>query len=338
MVKREGGVLRLKSLTPIECSSFPVVHLPILRRSRLNILQVNLGYRCNQQCIHCHVEAGPHRTEMMGKPVIAEVVDFLATSNLKTMDLTGGAPELNPHFRDLVHIAWKMGIHVIDRCNLTILEEPGQKDLMEFLSDHQVEIIASLPCYLKENVDRQRGERAFDKSIEVLQKLNRLGYGKEDSTLLLNLIYNPDGPFLSPPQASLEEEYRRQLGERYGIVFNRLYTLNNMPVGRFGKRLMADGQFQNYMNLLQHGYQEIHLDSVMCRFMMSVDWQGYVYDCDFNQALGMPFHFEGKHRVKLSELKGVDLEGSPIMVSDHCFGCTAGQGSSCQGALNSPIV
>lgn len=325
---------KLKHLLSSESSSGPVDLFPKIQRSRPNTLQVNLGYRCNQQCLHCHVEAGPHRTEMMSQPIIADVIDFLACSKIKILDLTGGAPELNPHFRELVHSAWKMGIHVIDRCNLTILEEPGQEGLIEFLADHQVEIIASLPCYLKENVDRQRGERAYDRSIKVLKKLNQLGYGKEGSTLLLNLIYNPDGPFLSPPQASLEKEFRRQLGERYGIVFNRLYILNNMPVGRFGKRLMAEGQFQNYMSLLQNGYQKTNLDSVMCRFLMSVDWQGYVYDCDFNQMLGMPFQFEGRHRVKLSELKGVNLEGSPIMVSDHCFGCTAGQGSSCQGALS----
>ncbi|MGQ9646820.1 MAG: arsenosugar biosynthesis radical SAM (seleno)protein ArsS [Thermodesulfobacteriota bacterium] len=323
----------MKNPTPIP---FPprVTHFPDLRRSGLTTLQVNLGYRCNQRCIHCHVEAGPHRTEMMSWPVIAQVIDFLASSTTKTIDLTGGAPELNPYFKDLVHTAREMGVHVIDRCNLTILEEPGQEGLIEFLAAHQVQIIASLPCYLKENVDRQRGKGVFDKSIRVLKKLNRVGYGREGSTLLLNLVYNPQGPFLSPQQASLEADYKRVLWEQYGILFNQLYTLQNMPVGRFGKMLATDGEFQNYMNLLQNRYGETNLDSVMCRFMISVDWQGYAYDCDFNQMLGIPLYFHRKHRVQLSELKRVDLRENPIKVSDHCFGCTAGQGSSCGGALN----
>lgn len=324
----------MESPIAIERSSPPCTHFPDLRRSRLNTLQINMGYRCNQQCIHCHVEAGPNRTEMIGQPVVDQIIDFLATSDIKIIDLTGGAPEWNPFFRDLVHTAWKMGIHVIDRSNLTILKAPGQEGLIEFLADHQVEIIASLPCYLKENVDRQRGEGVFETIIEVLKKLNQLGYGREGSPLQLNLVYNPQGPFLSPPQALLEEKYRRELNERYGIVFNRLYTLQNMPLGRFRKRLMSEGEFQNYMNLLQKRYQEINLDSVMCRFMISVNWKGYVYDCDFNQMCGIPLHFQGKSQISLSELKGVDLEGSPIKVSDHCFSCTAGQGSSCRGALS----
>ncbi len=303
-------------------------------RTQLQILQVNLGYRCNQRCIHCHVNAGPERTEMMEEPVIAQVLNFLTASNLNILDLTGGAPELNLHFRDLVHTAKKMGVHVMDRCNLTVLEEPGQKGLDEFLADHKVEIIASLPCYLKENVDYQRGNGTFEKSIRVLKKLNRLGYGQEGSGLLLNLVYNPLGPFLPPPQRTLEEEYRRQLGEHYGIVFNRLLTLTNMPIGRFGKMMLSEGKLESYRTLLKENHGEIHLNSVMCRATVSVDWQGYVYDCDFNQMLGMPLQIEGKHLVKLSELKRVDLEGNPISVSDHCFGCTAGQGSSCQGALS----
>lgn len=326
--------MKLKNPIQIELFPPPITHFPTLRRSRLKILQVNLGYRCNQKCVHCHVNAGPDRREMMEQPTIDQVIDFLATSGLWTLDLTGGAPELNPHFRCLVHTAWEMGVHVNDRCNLTILEEPGQEGLIEFLADHQVEIIASLPCYLKENVDRQRGNGVFDISIGALKKLNQLGYGKKGSNLLLNLVYNPIGPFLPPPQRSLEEEYRRQLGERYGTVFNRLYTLINMPIERFGKMLIAEGQFQNYMNLLREEHREANLDSVMCRFMMSVDWEGYVYDCDFNQMLGIPLRIEGKPRVHLSELTGMDLEGRPIMVLDHCFGCTASQGSSCGGAFS----
>lgn len=311
-----------------------MTHFPTLRRARLEILQVNLGYRCNQQCIHCHVNAGPNRKEMMKRPIVDQVIHFLITFGLKKVDLTGGSPELNPHFRYLVHAVREMGLYVIDRCNLTILEDHGQEGLIEFLADHQVEIIASLPCYLKENVDRQRGNGVFDTSICVLKKLNQLSYGKKGSNLLLNLVYNPLGPFLPPSQRTLEEEYRRQLGQRYGIVFNHLYTFINMPIGRFGNLLTSEGQFQNYMSLLREEHQETNLDSVMCRSMMSVDWQGYVYDCDFNQMLGIPLRIEGNPRIHLSELTGMDLEGSPIMVLDHCFGCTASQGSSCGGALS----
>lgn len=310
-----------------------ITHFPTLQRSRLEILQVNLGYRCNQQCIHCHVNAGPNRKKMMEQHTVDQVIRFLITSGLKKLDFTGGSPELNPHFRYLVHAVREMGLHVIDRCNLTILEEPGQEGLGEFLADHQVEIVASLPCYLRENVDHQRGKGVYDKSISVLKKLNQLGYGQEDSNLPLNLVYNPIGSFLPPPQKALEEEYKKHLGEHYSIVFNHLYTLTNMPIQRFSKMLISEGQFESYINLLREGHQDANLDSVMCRFLMSVDWQGYVYDCDFNQMLNIPMWFEGKHRVHLSELAGAELEGRPIMVCDHCYGCTAGQGSSCSGAL-----
>jgi radical SAM/Cys-rich protein len=270
----------------------------------------------------------------MEQPAINQMIDFLNRSSLWTLDLTGGAPELNPHIRFLIHTVWERGVHVVDRCNLTILEEPGQEGLMRFLANHQVEIIASLPCYLKDNVDRQRGNGVFDTSIGALKKLNQLGYGQRDSNLLLHLVYNPLGSFLPPRQEALEEDYRKQLNERYDIVFNHLYTLINMPIGRFGDLLTSEGQFQSYMSLLREGHQDANLDSVMCRYMMSVDWQGYVYDCDFNQMLGIPLRIEGKPRVHLSELTGMDLEGRPVMVLDHCFGCTAGQGSSCGGALS----
>ncbi len=324
----------MKDLFANGTSSPPWFYFHDLRRARLETLQVNLGYRCNQQCFHCHVEAGPHRTEIMTQPVIAQVIEFLAVSTVKKIDLTGGAPELNPYFRLLVHTARKMGVHVVDRCNLTVLEEPGQEGLMEFLADHQVEIIASLPCYLKENVDRQRGAGVFDKSLRVLQRLNRLGYGKEGSSLVLNLMYNPNGPFLAPPQASLEQDYKRELSARYGISFNRLYILQNMPLGRFQKKLIAEGEFQSYMELLRTASQKTNLNSVMCRFMISVDWQGYVYDCDFNQVLRLSIPFQGEAKVHLSELNERSLEGNPIRISDHCLGCIAGQGSSCQGALS----
>ena len=310
-----------------------VTDFPALRRQRPETLQVNLGYRCNQTCVHCHVNAGPRRKEVMGCQTIDEVIAFLKASGVKVLDLTGGAPEMNPHFRDLVRSAHALDVQVMDRCNLTILEEPGEEDLAEFLAAYQVEIVASLPCYLEENVDRQRGKGVYDASIRALRRLNELGYGKEGSGLVLNLVYNPLGPTLPPPQDALEAEYKKQLGERYGIVFNHLYTLTNMPIQRFGSMLISKGQFRAYMDLLRNAYQRENLKSVMCRSLISVDWRGYVYDCDFNQMLGLPLTITGKSRVHLSDLIGEDLEGNPIMVADHCYGCTAGQGSSCTGAI-----
>ncbi len=315
-------------------SSEEATHFPQITRSELTTIQINLGYRCNQRCLHCHVEAGPNRTEMMEQPVVNQIIDFVSSSPLETVDLTGGAPEGNPYFKMLVHSLRNMGIHVIDRCNLTILEEPGQEGTMEFLADHQVEIIASLPCYLKENVDYQRGPGTFDRSIRILQRLNQLGYGREETGLILNLIYNPIGAFLSPPQRLLEEDYRRELGERYGIFFNRLYTLQNMPIGRFKKWLESEGQLENYRNLLTANHREANLCQVMCRSLISVDWRGYVYDCDFNQILGIPLCLGEKKLLRLEDIKSVDLKGVPVQVSNYCFGCTTGQGSSCQGALN----
>jgi len=306
---------------------------PTIRRTNLETLQVNMGYRCNQQCIHCHVNAGPERRESMGRSTVDNVIAYLASSNLHNLDLTGGAPELNPYFMDLVHSVRKMGVHVTDRCNLTIMEESGMEGLGEFLADHQVEIIGSLPCYLKENVDRQRGKGVFDTSIRALRKLNQLGYGQKGSELILNLVYNPLGPFLPPPQRVLEEDYRRELGERYGIFFNHLYTITNMPIHRFENMLISNGGLASYMKLLREAHRETNLLSVMCRRLISVDWRGYVYDCDFNQLTGLPLRLDGKSRVHLSDLMGMDLEGSPIMVCDHCYGCTAGQGSSCNGVL-----
>ncbi len=306
---------------------------PTIRRTNLETLQVNMGYRCNQQCIHCHVNAGPERRESMGRSTIDNVIAYLASSNLHNLDLTGGAPELNPYFMDLVHSVRKMGVHVTDRCNLTILEESEMEGLEEFFADHQVEIISSLPCYLKENVDHQRGKGVFDASIRALRKLNQLGYGQKGSELILNLVYNPLGPFLPPPQRVLEEDYRGELGECYGIFFNHLYTITNMPIHRFENMLISNGGLASYMKLLREAHRETNLLSVMCRRLISVDWRGYVYDCDFNQLTGLPLRLDGKSRVHLSDLMGIDLEGSPIMVCDHCYGCTAGQGSSCNGVL-----
>ena len=306
---------------------------PALRRSRLETLQVNLGYKCNQSCLHCHVNAGPTRTELMSRETIADVLVFLQVSKVKTLDITGGAPELNAHFRDLVVLARELGVHVIDRCNLTILLEPGHEELAAFLAAHRVEISASLPCYTQELVDRQRGKGVYERSIEALKRLNRLGYGDPASDLVLNLVYNPQGPSLPPPQDSLEADYKRILAKQHGIVFNRLFTLANMPIQRFGSMLVSKGEFNPYMALLRQAHRDENLETTMCRTLLSVDWQGYVYDCDFNQMLGVGLPLNGNSRVQLSELIGRDLSGSPIAVRDHCYGCTAGQGSSCGGAL-----
>ena len=319
-----------QTLPLLEAGRFPKI-----RRRGLECLQVNLGYRCNQTCVHCHVNAGPGRTEQMDQSTIESVLDFLAVCRVPTLDITGGAPELHPQFRSLVERSRALGAHVIDRCNLTILEEPGYEDLPQFLASQRVEIIASLPCYTEELVDRQRGKGAYELSIRALKKLNALGYGSPDGALALNLVYNPQGASLPPPQAKLEADYKRILGEAHGIRFHRLYTLANMPIARFGSTLISKGQFGDYMRLLQESFREENLDAVMCRSLISVDWLGYVYDCDFNQMLGLPLRIAGKPRVKLADLVDRDLEGNAITVRDHCFGCTAGQGSSCGGALTS---
>ncbi|MGA8051842.1 MAG: arsenosugar biosynthesis radical SAM (seleno)protein ArsS [Burkholderiales bacterium] len=307
---------------------------PAIRRTRLETLQVNLGYRCNQSCVHCHVNAGPNRSEEMSRETITDVLAFLEVAGVRKLDLTGGAPELNPHFRELVLRARELGTHVIDRCNLTILEEPGQEGLAEFLAAQCVELIASLPCYLEDNVDRQRGKGVFGRSLRALARLNALGYGRPDTGLELNLVYNPQGPVLPPSQMQLEADYRSMLGERYGIVFNRLLTIANMPIQRFGSTLVSKGRFNEYMALLHGAHRSENLESVMCRSLVSVDWRGYVYDCDFNQMLDLPLAMDGSKRLQISDLIGRDLVGRPIAVRDHCYGCTAGQGSSCGGALH----
>jgi len=261
------------------------------------------------------------------------VLAFLRDSAVRRLDITGGAPELNPHFRHLVVAARELGVHVMDRCNLTILGEPGHADLAEFLAAQQVEVIASLPCYLEDNVDRQRGKGVFGTSIEGLRKLNALGYARPGSGLELSLVYNPQGPALPPAQAPLEDAYRAHLRTRYAVEFTRLYTLANMPIARFGSTLISKGQFNAYMRLLRESHRDENLENVMCRTLLSVDWQGYVYDCDFNQMLGLPLAVAGRPRTRLADLVGHDLAGRPIAVAEHCFGCTAGQGSSCGGAL-----
>ncbi|MFN3987427.1 MAG: arsenosugar biosynthesis radical SAM (seleno)protein ArsS [Rhodocyclaceae bacterium] len=308
---------------------------PALVRHGVDTLQVNLGYRCNQTCVHCHVNAGPKRTEEMTADTVDALLAFLdASPSVHTVDLTGGAPELNPHFRRLVVAARSRGRHVIDRCNLTILFEPGQAGLAEFLAEQRVEVVASLPCYLEDNVDRQRGKGVFATSIQALRRLNTLGYGRPDSGLVLSLVYNPQGPSLPPPQAALETAYREHLGEEFGIVFTRLFTLANMPIQRFGSTLISKGEFNRYMDLLRGAHRDDNLPGVMCRSLVSVDWQGYLYDCDFNQQLGLPLSPpDGRPRLHITQATAATLTGQPIRVAAYCWGCTAGQGSSCGGAL-----
>lgn len=315
--------------------TFPLLlntDFPALRRRRLDTLQANLGYRCNQSCFHCHVAASPKRSEEMSWETMQLLLRFARLKSVGTLDLTGGAPELNPHFRRLVLAARAMGLRVIDRCNLTILNEPGHEDLAEFLAANGVEIVASLPCYLEENVDRQRGEGVFESSIVGLNKLNALGYGLPGSGKVLNLVYNPTGATLPPDQIKLEAAYKEQLATRFGIVFNQLFALANMPIQRFGSQLVSRNEFHGYMGLLKSAHREDNVTDVMCRSLISVSWQGHVHDCDFNQMLGLPLG-DAQGLTHLSALLDRDLERSPIRVADHCYGCTAGQGSSCGGAL-----
>ena len=306
---------------------------PPLRRRHFETLQVNLGYRCNQSCLHCHVNAGPNRVETMDSATVDLVLEVVQHCNIATLDLTGGAPELNGHFRRLVRAARALGVRVIDRCNLTILFEPEQEDLAEFLAAQGVEVVASLPCYSIANVDRQRGDGVFDKSIAALQTLNALGYAQADSGLTLILVYNPQGAVLPPPQAALEADYRRELAAHFGIRFDRLYALTNMPIQRFGSTLVSKGTFQSYLQLLRSSFRAENLGTVMCNALLSVDWQGDLYDCDFNQMLGLPARLNGAARPHLRDLLAHSPVGEAIRVADHCYGCTAGQGSSCGGAL-----
>lgn len=306
-------------------SDFPPVY-----RAALDTLQVNLGYLCNLSCVHCHVNAGPTRTEQMDEETVDQVIALLRSAHIKTLDLTGGAPELNPHFRYLVRSARALGVRVIDRCNLTVLSEPGQEDLAAFLAEQGVEISASLPCYLQDNVEAQRGKGVYNSSIEALRQLNALGYGDER---VLNLVYNPVGPVLPPPQEGLQADYRRELQARFGIRFNELFTITNMPISRFGSVLLAQGQYYEYMQLLRDNYSDANVPTLMCRTLVSIDWRGYLYDCDFNQMLDMPILASDRRRHIGDLLRDSELEGKPVYTAEHCYGCTAGQGSSCSGAL-----
>lgn len=333
---------------------------PALKREQLQTLQVNLGYLCNLSCVHCHVNAGPSRTEMMDEVTVQMVKDYIRQAKPKILDLTGGAPEMNPHFKSLVQMARAEGLEVIDRCNLTILLEPGFGEMAQFLADNQVTVTASLPCYMEENVSKQRGKGVYDKSIKAIKMLNTLGYGKSE-TLRLNLVYNPVGAHLPPPQQALEADYKAFLNDQFDISFNELFTITNMPISRFGSVLASQGEFDTYMDLLKENYAASNLNDVMCRSLISLDWQGYVYDCDFNQMLELPLQLplhqfsqqlsqqplqsgidagagealiaRESSRRHIEDLIGINLQNNPIVVAEHCYGCTAGQGSSCGGQL-----
>jgi radical SAM/Cys-rich protein len=310
--------------------------VPPLVRSAVVTLQVNVGKRCNQACHHCHVEAGPKRVEIMPPDVAERVVRLLAASPaVEALDLTGGAPELNPSFRFLVTVARRLGRRVIDRCNLTVLFEPGMEDLAAFLAHHEVEITASLPCYSAENVERQRGHGVFAKSIAALRVLNGLGYGRPGSPLGLNLVYNPLGASLPPPQAELEATYREELRHRFGIEFHRLFTLTNMPIKRFAEFLDRTGRHEAYMSLLVHHFNPATAPALMCRTLVSVGWDGTLSDCDFNQMLGLELGAARETGARTAwDIDSLDeLAGTRIATGSHCFGCTAGAGSSCEGAL-----
>ena len=314
-------------------SDFPRIH-----RGRLQTLQLNLGYLCNLSCIHCHVAAGPRRTELMDRPTMELALAVALHHGVTTLDVTGGSPEMNPDFRWLVEQARDAGLHVMDRLNPTIMEEPGYEWVGGFLAQHRVEAIASLPCYSQQNVNEQRGKGVFEASIRALQSLNALGYGQLHSGLVLNLVYNPNGDYLPPPQAQLQADYRRLLHDNFGIVFNQLYALANMPIQRYGSSLLSKGQFASYMATLKQAHRTENLPGVMCRSLLSVDYQGYVYDCDFNQMLHLPLGEAEPAAVGAPRPHLRDLLSGPIprviATADHCYGCTAGQGSSCGGALD----
>jgi radical SAM/Cys-rich protein len=305
---------------------------PFQRRA-VDVLQVNLGRYCNLACIHCHVESGPTRKEMMSRENIEAVLRFLACSGVETLDVTGGAPELHPAFAHLVASARGLGRHVIDRCNLTVIFEPGMEYLPEFFRLHRIELICSLPCYSQENVDKQRGKGTFDASIRALQRLNEIGYGGSDGELILNLVYNPIGPHLPPAQETLEQDYKRILRAEFGIVFNQLYCLTNMPITRYAMHLKLRGEYDSYCKLLADNFNAATVDQVMCRNLISIGWEGSVYDCDFNQMLDLPIADSAGNRLSIGALALEQVAGRPIIVGDHCYACTAGCGSSCGGAL-----
>lgn len=320
--------------TPINGPNFQ----DVLAKNTLNLthehpseLQINLGKLCNLACHHCHVDAGPKRTEIMQWPTMERILDWADRAGIKRVDLTGGAPELNPNFRQFCQAWIKRGVEITSRCNITVLFESGQEDLAHWYSNQKIRLVCSLPCYTEENVDAQRGKGTFDKSITGLQKLNELGYGI-DPELILDLVYNPAGAFLPPEQTGLEADYRRMLGEAFGIQFSNLLTITNLPVNRFAHALQRDSELENYQNLLVSSFNAETVDDLMCRHLINLDWQGRVFDCDFNQMLDMPF--AGDHVQHLWEIEVETVRGRPISTGRHCFGCTAGAGSSCGGALD----
>ena len=343
---RQGNPLanpthQLHILNAAEASALPSFErtlaereLPQLRADGIRVLQINVGKLCNQTCSHCHVDAGPERREIMTRETLEACLRVIASTGIETVDLTGGAPEMNPHFEWFVTEVRRLGRHVIDRCNLTILTAPGFTHLPEFLADQGVEVVASLPCYLEENCDRQRGDGVFAKSIKALQLLNRLGYGLPSSGLTLSLVYNPVGPSLPPAQAKLEAAYRDQLRTRFGIEFNRLYTITNMPISRFLDDLLQSGKYEEYMQKLLAAFNPQAVEAVMCRTTLSVDWRGNLYDCDFNQMLDLPVVPSVPSTIQEFDLAA--LATRPIVTGRHCYGCTAGAGSSCQGELVRP--
>ncbi|WNM61378.1 arsenosugar biosynthesis radical SAM (seleno)protein ArsS [Candidatus Nitrospira neomarina] len=305
--------------------------LPLMAQS-ISTLQVNVGKVCNQTCHHCHVDAGPQRTESMSKATMDQILDVLdRTPQIMTVDITGGAPEMNPHFEYLVEQCRVRNRKVIDRCNLTVFYVKGKSHLPQFLADHQVDIVASLPCYEANNVDQQRGKGVFNRSITALQTLNDLGYGLDGTGLMLDLVYNPLGPVLPPPQVELEQDFKEELGQRYGIQFNRLYTITNMPISRFWDELREVGQLEHYYTLLLNNFNPMAVDGLMCRSLLSVGWDGRLYDCDFNQMLDLPVQPESQ--AWIDRFNSTELKHRRIAVGPHCLGCTAGSGSSCGGAL-----
>ena len=306
---------------------------PKIRRKSFETLQINIGYKCNQACSHCHVNAGPNRTEMMSNEIIKLIPKVIKANSIKLLDITGGAPELHPKFKQLVEEVRSLDVEVMDRCNLTILKEAEQENLAEFLAFNKVQITASLPCYLEDNVDKQRGKGVFEKSILALRDLNSFGYGIKDTGLILNLVYNPSSPDLPPSQKELEDKYRIELRKRYGIYFSNLFVLANMPINRYEKYLNIIGKLDKYNKLLEDNHNSDNLKAVMCKSTISVDWKGYLYDCDFNQQLGLTKSGQLKHLNDLL-ISHLTLKNDPIIIGNHCYGCTAGAGSSCGGELS----
>ncbi len=307
----------------------------LVRGAALQCLQINVGYRCNLKCSHCHVEAGPDRQEMMGWPVMEDLLAFIARSKVKEVDITGGAPEMNPDLPEFIQRLRRIETvrRILLRTNLAILEEPGYETYPELFAGHNVEVVASMPCYLEENVEAQRGKGVHPRNIRILKKLNLLGYGMESSTLMLHLVYNPLGNFLPAPQAELEADYKEHLSKEYGISFHTLFTITNMPIGRFRAQLAKQGLLENYQELLASSFNRCNLDAVMCRSLISVDWRGRVFDCDFNQVLGLPI----ANDLNINQLNAAELEGQGIATGNHCYACVAGSGSSCQGNLTDKV-